>query len=498
MGRAKSNTKRRPKGKRGWRKIDANAFINPPQETSLEEEQDKITQLRDSQLWSQDVTPRKIKKLTKAQKKLKAKRKLLSRGFAINSIDANQKLNQQIVSYQRNKRLSSFKERQHCKKYNQNHTIPKQPKQTAILTFKNKTTKKVLLPNHKHIASNKKNIKNNTDYHLNNPYNLYKAKHGKANTHNAPVKDLWSEKKSSRKQITHNNDSSSYSETESDDNDSQNNEDATDLPDVKPWDIITAQRKASKCEVKGNRSVHNPFVPNVSVLSLPQQGESINPMAYQYYYLKWKALELQAQQLFKKQYQKKSTQRWHKENLKVRAGEDDRIKELRTKANKMHKLYLKHKKQYHNGQRANGEENDGEEMSREISKRQKVRDVRMNRKNYKTRMNAVRLRMKLCKKNGGHIYGSKYRFKRRATPVMAASKMGNCLRTTVHTGTDHPLSFMFNEMQRQNKIHGSRRHRFVLPKKKAFLGPRFKVQTRIGKLHHANVDNKYFTGIDDL
>merc|ERR1712154_128055 len=125
-------------------------------------------------------------------------------------------------------------------------------------------------------------------------------------------------------------------------------------------------------------------------------------------------------------------------------------------------------------------------------------DIKLNRKNINKRVFARRQRIKLSKKNGGHIFGSKYRFKSRATPSMAADKLSNNLRTSIHSGVDHPLSFMFNEMQKQNKIRGDKRNRFVLPKKKAFIGPRFKVQTRIGKLHHANVHNKYFSGIDDL
>merc|ERR1712154_508894 len=132
MGRAKSNTKRRPKGKRGWRKIDANSLLNPKQEISLEEEQSRIEKLRDSQLWKEDVKPRKIKKL-------KAKRKLLSRGFEINSTDSNNKLNQQITAYNKQQRLSSFKDSQKPLKNKQYNINGKQPKKTAIIKFPNKT-----------------------------------------------------------------------------------------------------------------------------------------------------------------------------------------------------------------------------------------------------------------------------------------------------------------------------------------------------------------------
>ena len=82
---------------------------------------------------------------------------------------------------------------------------------------------------------------------------------------------------------------------------------------------------------------------------------------------------------------------------------------------------------------------------------------------------------------------------------MGSNKLiNNKLRTSINTGIDDPLSFMFNEMQKQNRIEWNRRHKFVLPRKKGFIGPRFRVQTTIGKLHHANVGNKYFDGIDDL
>jgi len=96
------------------------------------------------------------------------------------------------------------------------------------------------------------------------------------------------------------------------------------------------------------------------------------------------------------------------------------------------------------------------------------------------------------------IYGPKYRYRARATPTMAENKLGRPLRTTMHSGVNHPLSFVFSELQRKNRVPGNTRNRFTFPKRKAFHGPRFKVQTKIGKLHHENVGNPLFDGFDEL
>merc|ERR1712154_577104 len=121
----------------------------------------------------------------------------------------------------------------------------------------------------------------------------------------------------------------------------------------------------------------------------------------------------------------------------------------------------------------------------------------MTKKGQIERINAEKRRLKLIKKsdNNGHIWGRHFRFKARANPTMKAGHLGNEMRTTLHSGIDNPLSFMYNEMQRQNKIQGHRRHRWVR-KGKAGLGPRYKVSTRIGKLHHMNVGDRYFEGVD--
>ena len=137
---------------------------------------------------------------------------------------------------------------------------------------------------------------------------------------------------------------------------------------------------------------------------------------------------------------------------------------------------------------------------RQISKKEKWKDMKENRKNARLRKKFILKTAKLSAKGeGGYIFGPKFRFKARVTGVMAQNKLkDNTLRTSLHSGTDHPLSFMYNEMQRQNKIQWTRRHRGHRPVKRGFFGPRYKVHTRIGKVHHMNVGNKYFEGIDDL
>eukprot|EP00483_Globobulimina_turgida_P008513 UN08530 len=98
----------------------------------------------------------------------------------------------------------------------------------------------------------------------------------------------------------------------------------------------------------------------MTCISLPNAGESINPLSHEYYHLKWKALELKAKQIFTQQYQTKSTKKWYKNNLTVDRHSDDTIKELKKSANKMKKLYLKHLRLYKEQQR---ERNNVNEMS---------------------------------------------------------------------------------------------------------------------------------------
>ena len=174
----------------------------------------------------------------------------------------------------------------------------------------------------------------------------------------------------------------------------------------------------------------------------------------------------------------------------------------------MKKLYYKHRKlnqsrnwnlnRLYRQNKKKGNNNKQNEK-RQISKKTRWNDVKHNRWHANARWNMERKREKLSRKTGGHIYGHKIRFKKRVPGFMAASKLNNnTLRTSLHSGIDHPLSFMYNEMQRQHKIAGSRRHKYIRRMKKPLLGPRFKVTTRIGNLHHMNVGNPLFDGIDDL
>merc|ERR1712228_423567 len=487
MGRAKSNTKRRPKGKRGWRKIETDAFLKPQQTVSLQEEKIRIEKLKNSQLWKEDLSPqRRRKKLTRSQKKLRAKRKLLARGFEISSIESNNKLNANIASYKKQKRLSAFKWSTSKK------SKPAPPPKSATIKFSNKTSKKIQVDNAKKTALNKKTQIKNTDYHKNDPYLLYKVKHSKKNSQNMQPKDLWSQ---SPKKHT---DSSLKIEKMN-----KSEEDMPDLPDVRALDVMSAQKKAVGGHMSGGRAIQNKFAPIQSLISLPNPGESINPLQHQYYYLKWKALELQHKQLFQKKYQFKATEKWYKKTgLSNGINEDVGLNKLKANRDKMKKMYQFHLGIYRRIQsKVKGDKkNEGKQVfARQISAKDRKLDYVLNRKAKKQRIFAKKRKRRLIRKsdNNGHVFGSKYRFKHRANPTMSADKISNNLRRTLHSGIDNPLSFMFNEMQKQNKIHGARRNRFVFPRKKGFLGPRYKVQTRIGKLHHMNVGNRYFSGIDD-
>ena len=154
---------------------------------------------------------------------------------------------------------------------------------------------------------------------------------------------------------------------------------------------------------------------------------------------------------------------------------------------KLNKLHQENKK-------GNNDENEQRQISKE-----RLKDVKHNRWNRNVRWNVERKRKRMAKKTGGHIYGPKVTFKKRIAGSMGASNLdNNTLRTSLHSGVDHPLSFMYNEMQRQQRIPGSRRNRYIPRVQKGHLGPRYKVSTRIGKLHHMNVGDPVFDGIDDL
>ena len=303
MGRAKSNTKRRPKGKRGWRKIETDAFLKPPQFVSVKEERIRIEKLKNSQLWKQDLSPqRRTKKLSKAQKKLKAKRKLLSRGCVISSIESNNKMNSSIAAYKKQRRLSTFKWTQ------SNQSTPAPPK-SATIKFSNKTKKKIHLNTPKQNTLDKKNKLKNTDYHKNDHYLLYKVKHSKKNKQNMQAKDLWAQpakKKSESLKIE------------------KKSKSGEDLPDVRAVDVIKAQKKASGSYLSGGRAVQNKFAPVQNLISLPNPGESINPLQFQYYFLRWKALELRYRQLLEKKYQSsRATEKWYKTTLSKEGDEDE-------------------------------------------------------------------------------------------------------------------------------------------------------------------------------
>ena len=97
-----------------------------------------------------------------------------------------------------------------------------------------------------------------------------------------------------------------------------------DLPDVRAVDVIKAQKKASGSYLSGGRAVQNKFAPAQNLISLPNPGESINPLQFQYYFLRWKALELRYRQLLEKKYQSsRATEKWYKTTLSKEGDEDE-------------------------------------------------------------------------------------------------------------------------------------------------------------------------------
>ena len=96
---------------------------------------------------------------------------------------------------------------------------------------------------------------------------------------------------------------------------------------------------------------------------------------------------------------------------------------------------------------------------------------------------------------GKTMWGPDYRYRFRIQNTIPQERLGKPLRKTVHTGYDNPASFMFHELKKQHRIPGELKTKWKRAPKRA---PRFKVSSRIGKLHHNNVNNPLFADIDPL
>ena len=101
------------------------------------------------------------------------------------------------------------------------------------------------------------------------------------------------------------------------------------------------------------------------------------------------------------------------------------------------------------------------------------------------------------KGKGKTMWGPHYRYRYRIERTMGLQRLNKSLRQTVHTGYDHPASFLFDELRKQHKIPGFRKKGWIT-KSRGHLGPRFKTTTRIGKVHHGNVNNPLFAEVDEI
>jgi len=91
----------------------------------------------------------------------------------------------------------------------------------------------------------------------------------------------------------------------------------------------------------------------------------------------------------------------------------------------------------------------------------------------------------------GKIYGDNYVFLRRKPRFIRANQIGRPMRKVSNSMADNTLSHLYYEMRLQNKLPGSKKREFRFIKRPWF-GPRFKVQSRIGAVHHQNIDDEIF------
>jgi len=99
--------------------------------------------------------------------------------------------------------------------------------------------------------------------------------------------------------------------------------------------------------------------------------------------------------------------------------------------------------------------------------------------------------LRMSKNRRGKIYGSNYVFLKRRFHCVRAHRIGKPMRRVTNAMDDNPLSQLHYEMRLQNKVTGIKKkcYRF---RKRPWFGPRFKVQSRIGVVHHRNVDDEIF------
>ena len=102
------------------------------------------------------------------------------------------------------------------------------------------------------------------------------------------------------------------------------------------------------------------------------------------------------------------------------------------------------------------------------------------------------------KHKGKTMWGTKHRYRYRIQDTFREDKLDQPLRRTVETGADHAAVFLFDEMKKQHRVPGEKRARFVFPVRKGFTGARYKVTTRIGGVHHANVNNPLFADVNPI
>mmetsp|Transcript_47751 Transcript_47751/g.79217 ORF Transcript_47751/g.79217 Transcript_47751/m.79217 type:complete len:464 (+) Transcript_47751:29-1420(+) len=460
MGKA---SKRR---RRNWRKIDADALVTPSEPFSVEDEKARLERLRDSQLWSQDSAPRKKRQMTKAARKMKAKKKLLRRGFSIKS-----KATDDSTSSSKQVRIDTTK-------------------QAVIIKFSNGTKKAIKVDTHCDVKANQSRIRKNVDYNKNSKLHQFNLMHGK--TKKTAAKDLWLD-----------DDSETCAHDDSS-NETVDDDESRFLPDVNVGKLWTAQKRAYAGHMSSKRSVHNGLIGARSLLSLPESGESINPLQHQYYHMKWRASQLRLRQFFAQQYRNEGTRKLCEQGIGVESSIDKRLQQMQTESNEWKKLYCQHRKMHQLSlkklvwlHRRKKMQSNLNVIERQISQRERKNTFRSDVRNVRLRRKAMRKKMKLERLSSGKMYGAQFRFKPRATPSMSASALGHSLRRTMGSNVDHPLSFMFNEMQKQNKIGGAKRKKYII-RKRSFHGPRYRVQTRIGNLYHANVGKKLYEGLDDM
>jgi len=237
--------------------------------------------------------------------------------------------------------------------------------------------------------------------------------------------------------------------------------------------------------IRMNPTKLNPCVPKTIGINLPGNGESINPINTEYYKASWKSNNLKRQDEFKKMWQTNKTRDFYRriygENYK---NEDilDKIKKIELKRRQQ---YLKAKQLWYKNIKSIKKDN----KLNTINNAKRIIKVKRNNK----RKNVLRPANVSFKKYK-NIWGIHHKIKPKPIVVKDESKLGYNFRKSISTNDDNPINVIYHEFRLQNKIKPPHVYKHIPKKRKPIQT--FKIQTRIGNVFHANVNNPLHNCVD--